>query len=157
MEYRYNTKLLLQINHMRRWQVEKRMGPDSEIHYGQLPFLNYIIEHEGCKQKEVSDYFATSRAAVTKSIKRMISSGLVIRKVNSADERQYQLFASDKGIQLSHLCTKAFNEVDKIAYKGFSQQEAEQFQAFLEKIKSNLQSDYCRGKTETQENQEENK
>ena len=104
-----------------------------------------------------------SKAAVTKSVKRMLKTGLVERHVNESDERKYALYATKKGQKLFESCISIFGEVNDLTLKGFSDEDREKFNEYLLRIMDNLETDYSRGlnmarlMAEANENKEEEK
>ncbi len=147
MDYKETGYIFARIGQLRRWHLTLMLKNKEALYFGQLPLLEYIKSHPGCSQQQIADKFALSRAAVTKSIKRMMAAGLIERNVNETDERQYMLYVTKKSQRLTKTNRDAFAEVDKLTYKGLTEQESEQFSALLLKIQNNLETDYTRDKT----------
>ena len=136
------------ISQLKHWHIGSRMQSFDSIYYGQIHLLDYIVMHPGCTQKDLADYFASSKASITKSIKRMISNEIIYRVTNESDERKFALYATEKGEQLSAKSQAIFREVNENTYVGFNEEELKQFESFLDRIIDNLETDYSRGKTE---------
>ena len=143
------------VEQLRKWHLSKRMNAMEGLYYGQIHLLEYIINHPGCNQKDIADMFALSKASVTKSVKRMLNNDIITRQVNSDDERQFELYATEKGIQLARECSRIYDDTSELAYKGFSEEELKQFDEYLSRIMENLETDYSRGKTVRQLQMEE--
>ena len=147
MDYKTTGYKFARLHQLRRWHVATRLKENEALYYGQLPLLEYIIENPGCKQKEVADRFALSRASITKSVKRMLNSGVITREVNTDDERQFKLYVTEKGKKLSDINRGIFDKADEMTYKGFSEEEYAQFEGYLDRMIENLETDYSRGKS----------
>ena len=142
LSYIYN-----RIGQLKRWHISTGMMEIDSMYFGQLFFVEYIMNHPGCTQKDLADRFALSKAAVTKSVKKMIKNGLITREVNREDERKYELYATETGQHLAAKCRSIFEGVDNLFYRGFSEEEIETFAGFLHRIMDNLETDYSRNKT----------
>ncbi len=139
--------LINRANQLKKWQFANRMKDKARVHYGQLPLLQFIGRHPGCSQAELAQRFCLSRPGVTKSVKRMINNDLIRRTVNENDGRQYCLYLTDKGVQLTITASEVFDEVGELAFKDFSPQEMEVLGDFTQRIVNNLENDYSRGKS----------
>ena len=145
MENKDITLNMRRVQQLRKWHVTSRISRLESVHDAQQHLLFYIVNHPGCTQKEIADFFALSKAAVTKSVKRMLKTDIVERHVNELDERKYALFATEKGQKLFESCLSTFDEVDSLTLKDFSEEDKEKFNEYLLKIMDNLETDYSRG------------
>lgn len=135
------------ISQLKQWHVSSRMQSFDSIYYGQIHLLDYIVQHPGCTQKDLADFFASSKASITKSIKRMLNNGIICRNTNEDDERKFELYATEKGMELSRESQAIFREVGLRTFEGFSEEELQQLNEYVERIIDNLETDYSRGKT----------
>ena len=142
ISYRYR-----RVSQLKRWHISEGMKDVDSIYYGQLHLLEYITSHPECSQKDIADRFALSKATVTKSVKRMIKNGIITRVVNPEDERKFMLKATEKGLELSKTFISVFENVDKLTFKDFSEEEIEQFGRYMDRIMENLETDYSRNKS----------
>ena len=65
---------------MLRSRCFRQVAKENYIPCRQYPIMEYLMEHDGCSQIEMSKYFHISAAAITKSIDRLEKSNFVIRK-----------------------------------------------------------------------------
>ena len=147
MRSELNSKLIRRIWQLRRWNVDAMLGEQEKLYYGQFPILMYIIQHPGCKQKDIADEFVLSRASVTKSIQRMLKNELVTRTINQDDERQVQLYITERGEKLVSSWQDALVGVENKSFKGFSNEEIDKLNEFLRRMADNLETDYTRNKS----------
>jgi len=137
----------MRVLQLRRWHhIMNLKDKEESLYYGQLPILEFVRRQPGCKQKDIAEQFLLSRAAVTKSVKRMLKNELLSRDVNPNDERQFKLFLTEKGTQLTDQARACMDEIDKLTFKGFSEEELEMLDSFFLRIADNLETDYSRNK-----------
>lgn len=130
-----------------KWSISMKLRDLEGSYYGQLHLLGYIVEHPGCTQKEMAEFLDVSKAAITKTIARMIANGLVQREVNENDERKYKIYCTEKGLEIHQQCRDVFRYTGEKTFKGFSDEELEQFNSYLDRIIENLETDYSRNKS----------
>ena len=147
MEYKDISYLYRRVEQLKRWHVSSELNSLGAIYYGQLHLLDFVVSHPGCTQKDLADRFALSKASITKSVKRMIKNGLITREINPEDERKFQLFASDLGMEVNRKCLDVFVNIDELTFKGFSEEEIKVFSELLTRMMDNLETDYSRNKS----------
>ncbi|MBR0385774.1 MAG: MarR family transcriptional regulator [Erysipelotrichaceae bacterium] len=135
------------IGQLRHWHISSMMKSFDSIYYGQIHLLDYITMNPGCTQKDLADFFASSKATITKSIKRMLANGIIYRKTNEEDERKFALYPTELGEQLSSRSQDIFRQVGMRCYQGFSEEELQQLDGYITRIVNNLETDYSRGKS----------
>ncbi len=138
-----NTRRIMQLH---KWHITTRVKNLDSVHDAQQHLLFYVVNNPGCTQKEIADFFALSKAAVTKSVKRMLKSELIVRHVNDTDERKYALYATEKGEKMFKEFIHIIRDVDAMALQDFSDEQRKVFGECLEKMMNNLETDYSRGK-----------
>lgn len=75
--------------------MESALAPLTE---GQLVVLEYIMSHDQVKPSDLIEYLATTPAAVTTLLDRMVKNGLVLRQRDERDRRIVWIRMTDKGI-----------------------------------------------------------
>ncbi|MDI9539880.1 MAG: MarR family transcriptional regulator [Bacillota bacterium] len=147
MNYKKTIYKFLRVHQLKRWHNAVNIKKVEGAHLSQYPILDYIKEYPGCMQKDISDRFAFSKAAVSKTIKKLIDCDLVKRERNHRDCRQFDLFITEKGRLHIEQMKQAFNCCNVMMFKDFSKEEMEVFNSFLDRILENLETDYSRDKT----------
>lgn len=147
MDYKKTIYKLLRVYQLKRWHNAINIKKIENAHLSQYPILDYIKEYPGCMQKDISDNFAFSKAAVTKTIKKLINSGLIKRENNKQDLRQFDLFITEKGLAHIKQMKQAFNCCNMMMFKDFSEDEIEGLNSLLDRFLENLETDYSRDKT----------
>lgn len=75
--------------------MESALSPLTE---GQLVVLEFIMSHDQVKPSDLIEYLATTPAAVTTLLDRMVKNGLVVRQRDERDRRIVWIRMTDKGL-----------------------------------------------------------
>ncbi len=100
--------------------------------------LYVLWQDDNITLREISERTGLAATTLTSMIDRMEAAGLVRRIPDQKDRRKTRLFltAKAKGLQTD------YNEVSKqmscLFYRGFSEDEIQQFESFLERVLCNL-------------------
>jgi len=133
----------MRVIQLRRWHISELEKNQESLYYGQLPIIEFINDHPDCTQTDISNFFAVSRSAITKSLGRMEKCGFVKREIGISKNK---LYVTDKGNELAKQCRKNFDDIDELTIKGFTNEELEQLRDFISRMQENLETDYTRGK-----------
>jgi len=139
-------KRMNKLNVLHRIYIHKQASKDG-LYFGQLPILEYVEEHNGCTQRELSDFMQVSPPSIAMSIKRMQKTGLLEKAMDGSDLRYNRISITKKGREISDKCRKDFNEVDKQLFQGFNEQECEQLCGYFDRMIANLSTDEFANKT----------
>lgn len=108
------------------------------VHFGQMPILEYIYEHDGCTQIEIADYLNVSPASIALSTKRIEKAGLLVKVTNPDNLRCKNLSLTAKGKLVYKSGHKIRDEQDVQLYSGLSDEELETLNMLLDKMTLNL-------------------
>ncbi len=138
------------MENIRRYELLRRIyvrsrARDVEMHRGQVPLLDFIVRHDGCTQAEAAEYTGVSSASVALSAKRMAAAGLIERNADAGDLRLNRLSATEKGRRAQADFMAVFAELDERTFRGFSQEELAQLNAFLERMIENVAPEHALG------------
>lgn len=125
-----------------RRMLRNRGTMNFSVHPGQLFILEFVKANSGCTQSEVAQNLMITPASVALSTKRMEKSGLLKKQPDKKNLRCKRLYITEKGEQLSSHCRKVFDEIDIAMLAGFSEQELEIFNNFVDRFLSNLDKEY---------------
>ncbi len=118
-----------------------RAAAASELHFGQLPILEFVENHDRCTQCEVAEKMRVSPPSIATSVKRMQKAGMIRKIPDENDLRYNRLSITEKGKEQAALCRSGFNQVDRRMFEGFSEKEIELFREFLDRMTANLSDD----------------
>ena len=69
----------------------------------------------------------------------MEKTGLIRREQDGEDRRKTKLYLTEKARDLQNDYDAVSNEMTDIYYQGFSQEETNQFESYLDRIRGNLE------------------
>ncbi|SDN53570.1 MarR family winged helix-turn-helix transcriptional regulator [Acetanaerobacterium elongatum] len=119
----------------------------TPLHFGQYPILRYIMEHDGCTQRELAQNMMVSPPSIATSMKRMQRAGLVCKSADKNDQRCSRLSLTDEGRSTVLRCQEELRKMDADLFKGFSEEECTQIAAFINRMSDNLATDDLKGKS----------
>ena len=90
---------------------------------GQPKILDFLIENDGCIQRELSESCNIEPATVTSILGIMEKSELIYRTQNSKDKRVLNVFLTDKGKDAQGEVERIFKLIDEECFEGFSEDE----------------------------------
>lgn len=109
------------------------------IHHTQHRVLMYISKHDGMiNQKQIADKFDVSPAAVAGTIKKLESNGYITRTSLESDNRYNEINITEKGRMIIENTRSAFEELDRKAFRYFSEEELNRLIELLNKMKKGL-------------------
>jgi len=123
------------LRRLRFYELAKQVG----VYHGQMPILEYVIEHDGCTQKQIADALMVTPASIATSTKRMQKSGLITKKVDENNLRNNTVSATETGAALSEKWSKAMAGYDERMQTGFSEEELAQLLGYLDRLIANIE------------------
>lgn len=130
-------KLMLENQTMFTKKVFEQLS-DRELSLGQPKILEYLYEHDGSVQKEIALACGIEPATVTSLLSRMEKNGIIERKMQNDNRRYLYVYLTKKGKEEADYVKKAFNILDGIALKDFTNKEKELFIEYLKRVNENL-------------------
>ena len=101
----------------------------------------YLNHHPNCSQVEIARELEISPAAVAVSLKKLESGGYITRETTESDSRTHRVTITQKGRSVIERSEQMFWETEKAMFEGFSEEEMQSLQQFLERIYENLLRD----------------
>lgn len=121
-----------------RRHLINREADENGIYLGQLRVVRYINEHPGCSQREIAAALQQTPAAITLSTKRLQEIGLITKETDPQNLRQYHLYVTEKGVENGESFMNVLNRYSDITFEGFTDEELEQLDSFIERMYLNL-------------------
>lgn len=125
----------------------QRAAARNQTCFGQMPLLEFVMEHESCTQKEIADHLQISSPAVAGSVKRLERDGMVERVADPNDLRCNRLTITEEGKCYVKTLQNSFDGVDALAFRGFKEEECEALFDYLQRLTANLETDEFRERT----------
>ena len=104
---------------------------------GQRKVLDYQKDHDGASQKEIARGCHIEPGTLTCLLNRMAESGLVERRMLHGNRRSFYIFLTEHGKMQLKRVTKAFEELEKKAFRGIPEEDRETFLNLLSQIYRN--------------------
>ena len=112
---------------------------ETKLHKSQHRLLMVLSRMEkNISQRDLAEMLNITPAAVAVTLKKMEKMGLVNRMVAEQDNRYNQVVLTDKGKKIVKESRKIFQYVDEKMFAGFSEEELDAFEGYLNRIKENL-------------------
>ena len=106
----------------------------------QIP-LSTLQALEEAKQRGIYIFISTGRPKVLITVLgEMEKRGLIERKRLNSDKRAYAIYIKDKARPVFEAVQRVFEEVLKLSLEGFSDEEAAEFEKYLERMENNLKN-----------------
>ena len=110
----------------------------TDLTSGQPKVLDYLKYHDGCVQKDIATACEIESSTVTSLLLRMEQADLIERKMLNGNRRSLYVFLTDKGRKAVERVSDVFDELEKVAFDGFSKEEQTDFLQKFFKIYNNL-------------------
>ena len=105
---------------------------------GQPPILDYLQEHDGCIQNELSRSCHLEPATITSILGTMERDGLIERRADPADRRVWQIHLTDAGRAAYQTLYRTSAQIGDICLEGFSREETDAVLDFLRRMTENV-------------------
>lgn len=100
----------------------------------------YILwQKDGIPISELSKETGLATTTLTSMLDRMEAANLIYRDRADKDRRKILIFLTDEAKGLEQEYNEVSEEIGRIYYKGFSQDEIEQLEGYLRRILSNVE------------------
>ena len=111
----------------------------DEFNGAQGRILYVLWQHEDISISSLSAKTSLANTTLTSMLDRMENSGLIVRKPDPADRRSRLIALTDKARALQHDYELVSQQMNERYYIGFSEPEIRQFEAYLQRVLTNLE------------------
>lgn len=111
---------------------------EINMHRGQPLMLRLLYSEDGVAQSVLAKEMEITPATASAMVKRMEKAGFVIRKRNAEDERISNVYLTDAGKAVSTQLNDLQNDMEKIVFDGFSEEEKLNMKNYLQRILKNI-------------------
>ena len=126
------------ISKLHREVFEKNIS-SLGVHQSQHRLLMYLSRcKETPRQKDISEHFKVSPAAIAVSLKKLEKGGF-IEKSSGTDARANKIIITDKGKDIVKASRNMFKDVDKNVFSSIDEDELKSLNATLDMIIRNLE------------------
>ncbi len=110
----------------------------DEFNGAQGRILYVLWQKDNLPIVELSKQTGLAKTTLTGMLDRMEASGHIQRQFDKTDRRQVRIVLTDKARALSDQYNKVSEEMSRVFYKGFSEEEIMVFEEMLMRILDNL-------------------
>ncbi|HEY8888983.1 MAG TPA: MarR family transcriptional regulator [Clostridium sp.] len=107
------------------------------ISKGQYTYLNALYKKDGISQEQLSDYLKIDKGTTAKALKKLEDDNYIIRKIDVKDKRAYNVYLTEKALEIKPMVRKALMDWADILFSGFSEEEKKTSLALLERMGDN--------------------
>ena len=113
---------------------------DLNLSEGQPKVLSTLLVQEGIVQKELAGICHVEPATMTNLLQKMLQDGLIEKRTASVSggKRAYRIYLTDKGHQMAAAVNRIMEDVELLAFDGFSDRERRQFLELIQRLTDNL-------------------
>ena len=100
-----------------------------------------VGQHEGSlSQNDLAILLDMDKVSVVRVLNYLEENKCIIRRPDPSDKRAHLLKLTSKGKRLYPKIVEAFDQADERCFDGFTHEEREQFNSFIDRISDNLQT-----------------
>lgn len=108
--------------------------PQAGLLPGQPKILEFLLTHDGCSQKDISEGCILDKSTVTSLLKRMEAAALISKEPDASDQRSSLIYLTDLGKQKALWVQQTLYNIDEAELSELSQEERQQLMQILSKI-----------------------
>jgi len=120
--------------------ITRQILESTDLFPGEPKILEYLAEHEPCRQKDIASGCDLDKASVTGILTRMEKRGFITRSRSEENRRCVFVSMTELGHQKQDLVEEIFREVDRRAVEGLSASQIFQLSDLLDQVRENLSS-----------------
>jgi len=114
-----------------------RSAKEEGMYLGQIPVVEYILEHPGCTQQEIAHWLQVSPASVALSTRRLQKRGLITKTEDPLDLRCKRLTATEQAVRNRDGFRRQMDACDERMFSDFTEEERLQLLSYLDRMLRN--------------------
>ncbi len=140
MKKHYGGTLISQVKQLQDRAFNKILKEEGiyEFNGQQGRILFALWKNEKLSLIELSRRTSLAKTTLSAMVDRMKNEGLLIVESSKEDKRSLVIYLSDKTLSLEEKINRATKKISDIFYKDFSEEEANELDRLLGKVKENL-------------------
>ena len=119
-------------------RILARHGIDA-FNGAQGRILYVLWQEDGVPIKTISEKCGLAITSLTTMLERMEKQGLIRRVQSDDDKRKTLLYLTEIAKSLRDEAEIVSRQINDVFYKGFNSDEIEQFEAYLDRVRNNLE------------------
>lgn len=140
MKKHFGGTLISQVKQLQDRAFNKILKEEGiyEFNGQQGRILFALWKNEKLSLIELSRKTSLAKTTLSAMVERMKNEGLLIVEGSKEDKRSLAIYLSDKTLSLEEKINRATKKISDIFYKDFSEEEANELDRLLGKVKENL-------------------
>lgn len=134
----YLAYLLAQANRQMSGQLARALS-DADVQVEHWRILEVLSDDEGCSMGDLAAMVLMNPPALTKTIDRMVSRGLVHRRADTADNRRVLVYSTDHGLELTARLRERVDHHHDAVTAAVGPRKAEQLKKLLGELIRNTE------------------
>lgn len=107
---------------------------------GQHKMIMCISDNKFYSQKDIASHMGISTATVAVSLKKLEKGGYIEKVVDENDNRLNKIILTEKAKAIVDYSKKAFEDINDAMLSGFTEEEKENLNKYLERMETNLKT-----------------
>lgn len=140
----------IMVNKLHRMYLERELNK-SGVYRSQHQILMCLAKHPNASQKEIASQQHVSTATIAVSLKKLEKGGYISRMADRKDNRYNQICITPKGQSVVDGSIQVFRRVEDAFFKGFSEQELDGMEEFLNRMRLNMEYLFQESETNMEE------
>ncbi|PWR76227.1 MarR family winged helix-turn-helix transcriptional regulator [Methanospirillum stamsii] len=123
------------------WLIQKRLNKELsefQVKSSQYSILRYLYNHDGSNQEQITRDLKIDKGLCSREVRKLEESGLVIRKKNLSDNRQWMCFLTPSGMALKEDLIRIGEQINDSVLTGFTKEEEEALYSLIKRVITNL-------------------
>lgn len=113
-----------------------------KLQKGQFTFLTRICENPGINFIDLSNMLKVDKTTTTKAVQKLIKVGYVDKIQDETDKRGYNLFPTQKSIEVYDLIIKEENRNIEVCLDKFTESEKMVINQLVKRMSKNIETDW---------------
>lgn len=113
-----------------------------KLQKGQFTFLTRICENPGINFIDLSNMLKVDKTTTTKAVQKLIKIGYVDKVQDETDKRGYNLFPTQKSIEVYDLIIKEENRNIEVCLDKFTESEKMVINQLVKRMSKNIETDW---------------
>ncbi len=138
-------KIIMKIQNLARMVdtvVEDNLNV-KEISRGQYPYIDYLYNHEGANQYDISRDLFIDKTTVAKALKKLESTNMIYRRTDSKDKRKVNVHLTASGKEVYKDVEKSFEFVKDIMNTNIDPSLSDKLESLVELFIQELDIVWC--------------
>lgn len=140
MEYEYFRKMMEEVGEVHKLVQKLTMQSCHHLTIEQMRLISFISKNE-VNQKQIAKELRITEATLSVRIRRLVDMGIVEKKMNPDDKRNYQIVLSDFGKTIMNELKQDFDHIHHVICQNMTIDDYDAVLNVIRKIKKNLKEE----------------